>query len=175
MTEVNLARHVKRILDSSSDPVKDLRGFFVEQYNKAHLEDLDHTNLTEHEELEVQKWLIRDSDVPFLSAYLDQVFTRTIFYNEEDKLHYIQQTQNCCRICGGSNEIRYFPIQISPKSHQSITSRLKNYYQKEIRNHPFVRNSTPMSSDNVCLQLTCVLTGLFHSYLGRDMLASSSR
>jgi Holliday junction resolvase RusA-like endonuclease len=159
MAKIDLEKCVKSLLDYSSDPVRDIRLLFVGEYNKVHSENLDPSNLTENEELEIQKWLMKDSDVHFLSSCLKRILTRSIFFNEADKVGHIQRTPIDCPVCGSFNQNRFFSIRIPLKSHQYITSELKAYYQREIQSHPFVKDGTSITSGGVCLRLICVLNG----------------
>lgn len=158
MAKFDFEKRVKSLLSYSSDPVRDIRLFFVGEYNKVYCRNLDASNLTEHEELEIQRWLMRDSDVQFLSGHLNHIFSRSVFFNEADKLGHIQKTPIVCPICG-SNQNRFFSIRIPPRSHQYITSELKTYYQGKIQCHPYVKDGTLIAVDGVCLRLICVLNG----------------
>lgn len=157
MSKFYLNEEVRYILTDSRNPARDIRIFLVQQYNKVHSQNLNSANLTTEEELAIQKWLMCNSDVHFLSGDLKHVFRRSLFYSEADKLGYIQQTQIACPVCN-SDKMRFFSIRIPPKSYQSMPSILKHYYRTKIGKHPFVKNTKPIPVyDGVCLQLICVL------------------
>lgn len=158
MQRFRLKTEVERLLKDSKSPSKDVRTFLVEKFNEMNGAQLDPNAIKKSDELTVQQWIVGSTDLHFLSGEFVKVYKRSYFFDEVDKIIAIQQSQASCLVCGLVRPIRFFSIRISPKSHQSLTPELKQFYLEQVQNHPYVQRETQFdSSHRLCVQLICVL------------------
>lgn len=158
MQQIRLRAEVERFLKKSDSPLEDVRAFLVENFNKTNDTHIDLNNLSKDDELTLQRWILKCTDLHLLSIELVEVCKRSYFFDEVDKIIAIQQSQANCLICGPVRPIRFFSLRISPKSHQSLTPELKKFYLEQLQDHPYVSSVSQFdSSHRLCVQLICVL------------------
>jgi Holliday junction resolvase RusA-like endonuclease len=152
---LNIEKEFNGILNSQDLTSLNLKGEIVNLFNLYTNNHYNSSDLTLEQEKNIIRWMIK-SDLWFISAKKADYYMRDWFINETDKHSWL--LQNKCVLGKHSSWHLGFSIRIKPKSSNITNNKVKNEFQKLLKNDEFVKLKNNLSKgDKLYLKLICVI------------------